>query len=450
MLSIDQTTADLGTVVFPGDPDWDQARRAFNLLLDQQPVAVALPASEREVAAVVRWASQQGWQVAAQATGHNAGPLGSLAGTVLLNTSRLTGVRIDAVNRRVRVGAATKWEAVIPDLSALGLAALHGSAPDVGIVGYSLGGGMGWLARRHGLQCNSVTSIELVTADGDLIQADAVHEPDLFWALRGGGGNFGIVTAIEFEVFPVSELYAGALFFPYARAGEVLRAWRDLLPSLPDEMTSWANLLHVPELPFLPEALRGRSFAVVLGAFLGDETEGRQLFAELRALDPVMDTFAMGPPAMLGELAMDPPEPLPYLTTHQSVDGLSDQTIDELIGALAPERGLTVLQLRQGGGELGRARDGAGARATLDGEVLTFAVGVVTDWAAAELVRSRLGAVEAILAPHAVGAYASFVEVPSDASRFYDDPTWQRLGAVKALYDPGDLFRGNHHIAPRG
>jgi FAD/FMN-containing dehydrogenase len=451
VLHIDQTTdsTGLGVIVRAGDADWDQVRQTFNLLVDQQPVAVALPTSEREVAAVVQWAREHGYQVAAQATGHNAAPLGRLADTVVLNTSRLTGVRIDAANRRVRVGAATKWEAVVPELSELGLAALHGSSPDVGIVGYSLGGGMGWLARRHGLQCNSVTAIELVTSDGDLTQVDAVHEPELFWALRGGGGNFGIVTAIEFEVFPVTEVYAGALFFPYARAGEVLRAWRDLLPSLPDEMTSWATLMHFPDVPFVPEPLRGQSFAIVLGAFLGDESEGRRVLAGLRGLDPVMDTFAMGPPAMLGELAMDPPEPLPYLTAHQSVDGLSDHTIDELIAALAPDRGITVLQLRHGGGELGRARDGAGARATLNGEIVTFAVGVVTDWAAGEFVRSSLDAVESILAPHAVGAYASFVEAPSDARRFYDGPTWERLGAVKALYDPGDVFRGNHHIPPR-
>src|SRR5690242_11777294 len=156
------TGPELGTVVFDGDEGWDAARQAFNLLIDQRPVAVALPADEREVAAVVRAARAQGLQVAAQCTGHNAAPLGSLQGTVLLNTSRLTGVRIDAHARRVRVGAATKWEAVIPQLSRLGLTALHGSAPDVGIVGYSLGGGVGWLARSHGLQCNSVTAIELV------------------------------------------------------------------------------------------------------------------------------------------------------------------------------------------------------------------------------------------------------------------------------------------------
>ena len=151
----------------------------------------------------------------------------------------------------------------MPALSELGLAALHGSSPDVGIAGYSLGGGMGWLARKHGLQTNSVTAFELVTADGHLVRTDAVHEPDLFWALRGGNGNFGVVTAIEFEVYPYAELYAGALFFPFARTREVLHAWRELLPALPDELMTWAAILHFPPDPALPEALRGGSFAVV-------------------------------------------------------------------------------------------------------------------------------------------------------------------------------------------
>ncbi len=208
-----------GRVSYPGDGDWDAARQAFNLLVDQRPAAVAFPVDERDVIAVVHHATEHGLTIAPQATGHNAGPLGPLDDTLIVNTSLLQDVSIDAAARRVRVGAGTKWEAVIAPLSELGLAALHGSSPDVGIVGYSLGGGLGWLGRRHGLQCNSVTAIELVTADGHLIRTDAVHEPELFWALRGGGGNFGVVTAIEFEVYPVTELLRRRAVLPL-RAGE--------------------------------------------------------------------------------------------------------------------------------------------------------------------------------------------------------------------------------------
>jgi FAD/FMN-containing dehydrogenase len=146
-------------------------------------------------------------------------------------------------------------------------------------VGYSLGGGIGWLARKHGMQTNAVTPIELVTPDRRQVRPDHEHESELFWALRGGGGNFGVVTALEFAVFPVRELYAGALFFEVERTADVFHAWTELLPHLPEELTSWANVLHFPPLPELPEAIRGRSFAIVMAAFLGSEAEGRRAAA---------------------------------------------------------------------------------------------------------------------------------------------------------------------------
>ena len=192
----------------------------------------------------------------------------------------------------MRVGAATRWEAVTPRLSELGLAGLHGSSPDVGIVGYSLLGGIGWLARKHGMQANAVTAIELVTADGRLVRADHENEPELFWALRGGGGNYGVVTSVEFEVQPVSELYAGAMFFPVDRIAEVLHTWTSLLPSFPDEMTTWASVIHFPPFPEIPEVVRGQSFIIVLVAFLGDEVEGARMLQPIRDLGPAMDTLA--------------------------------------------------------------------------------------------------------------------------------------------------------------
>lgn len=217
-----------GAVVLPGDHGWDEARSGFNLLEDQHPAAVAFPVDADDVAAAVAYARRAGLRVAPQATGHNQGPLGDMDGTLLLNVNRLQDVRVDPAARQVRVDAGVKWDRVAPRLSAHGLAGLHGSSPDVGIAGYSLGGGMGWLARKHGLQTNAVTALELVTADGSFVRADHEHHADLFWALRGGGGNFGVVTAIEFAVHPVEELYAGALFFPFERSPEVLHTWNEL------------------------------------------------------------------------------------------------------------------------------------------------------------------------------------------------------------------------------
>jgi FAD/FMN-containing dehydrogenase len=441
-----------GRLALPGDPGWDEARAGFNLLLDQHPAAVAFPADAAEVAAAVAYARAAGWRVAPQATGHNQGPLGDLEGTLLLNVGGLQEVRIDPAARRVRVGAGVKWDRVAPRLSAHGLAGLHGSSPDVGIAGYSLGGGLGWLARKHGLQANAVTALELVTADGELIRADADDHPDLFWALRGGGGSFGVVTAIEFAVHPVDELYAGALFFPFERSGEVLHTWASLLPTLPEELMSWASVMHFPPLPDVPAYARGRSFAVVMAAFLGDEADGRSLLRPLRELGPVRDSFAMVPPVVLGDLAMDPYDPLPFHLTHQMLDRLPGETIDELMAQAGPASGrgptVTILQLRHMGGALAREAPGAGARATLPGEVCLLALGAVFDEASDVAVRGALAGIDAAVAPHRAREYANFVETPADASRFFAPDVWRRLREIKADYDPADVFAGNHPIPP--
>jgi hypothetical protein len=372
---------------------------------------------------------------------------------MIVHTSGLDSVRIDVRNRRVRVGSGVKWGKVAPDLAEHGLAGLHGSSADVGIAGYSLGGGMGWLARRYGLQANAVTAVELVTADGHLVRTDADHEPDLFWALRGGGGNFGVVTALEFRVVPLPQVYAGAVFFPFRRSSEVLHTWNELLPGLPDEMTTWATLFHFPNVPEMPDPLRGGSFAVVMGAYVGPEEEGRDLLAPLHGLGPVVDTFATDSPAVLADLAMeDPAEPLPYLGAHQLLGDLPPEGIDRLLTAAGPGsragRRLDMVQLRQTGGALSRAPRGAGARATLPGSLSLFSLGVVEEHSDSAPVQEVLDGVQSALAPYRAGDYPNFVERPADARTFFDPDTWKRLTRVKGLYDPDDVFRGNHHVPP--
>jgi FAD/FMN-containing dehydrogenase len=439
-----------GCVVTPSDPDWDAVRGAFNMRADLRPSAVVLPRNVDDVVAAVDYARSRGLRVAPQATGHNALPLGSLEDTLLVDVRELQDVAIDAAGQRVRVGAGVKWERVAPRLSELGLAALHGSSPDVGIAGYSLGGGMGWLARKYGLQTNSVTAIELVTADGEPRRVDATHEPDLFWALRGGNGNYGVVTALEFTVYPVQELYAGVMFFPFERASEVLHTWAELTPALPDEMMSWASLLQFPDAPFVPEPVRGGSFAVVYGAYLGSESDGRALVRPVRDLGPAMDTFAMVPPAALGPMAMDPPDPLPFESTTAMLTDLPSGGVDDLVAAVGPQSGspLALVELRQLGGALAQRTAGAGARATLPGTISLLALGVAPDEPSAATARGYLDALDRAVGPYRAGDYPNFVERQSDASAFFDADTWARLREVKALYDPSDVFKGNHHIPP--
>src|SRR5690348_2625125 len=437
-------------VLLPGQPGYDAARRGFNLLVDHAPAAIVLAADEHDVAAAVRYAREHGLRVAPRATGHNAGPLAPLEDTVLVDVSGLDEVTIDAAALRVRVGAGVRWEQVVPALSELGLAALHGSSPDVGIAGYSLGGGMGWLARKHGLQTNSVTAFEVVTADGHLIRTDQMHEPDLFWALRGGGGNYAIVTAIEFAVYPYAELYAGAYFFPFERVREVLHAWRELLPTLPDELMTWAAVLHFPPDPALPDHLRGQSYTVVWGVHIGSEDEGRELMAPIHDLGPIMDTFAMVPPAELADLAMDPRDPLPFRSSHDLLDGVTPEGIDALVDTICPGSGANValVQLRHMGGALGRVTHTAAARAPPRGEVSLFSLGVVMDAEGERAVHRSLAAIELATKRFKTGYYPNFVEEPADASAFYEPATWQRLREIKSLYDPSDLFKANHAIPP--
>jgi FAD/FMN-containing dehydrogenase len=441
-----------GRVVTAADRDWDDVRSVFNLTTDLRPAAIALPRDVGDVVAAIAFARENGLRVAPQATGHNAAAHGGMTDVLLVDLRELREVDIDREAMRVRVGAGVRWEEVTPQLSELGLAALHGSSPLVGIAGYSLGGGMGWLARKHGLQANSVTAIEVVTAGGEALRADAEHHPDLFWALRGGNGNFGVVTAIEFAVYPVAELYAGALFFPLERAGEVLHAWAAIAPGLPEELMTWTTLLRFPDAPEVPEPVRGGSFAVFMGAFLGEEAEGRELLRPIRDLGPEMDTFAMAPPAVLGDLAMDPPEPLPVATTTAIVDGLPDETIDGLVAAAGADSGspLAMVQIRQLGGALARPPEGAGARATLPGEFIVLALGVPEDEEAGRAVRASLDAVQRVVFARRVGDYPNFVEEPAEARAFFDEETWTRLRRVKAEHDPANLLKGNHQIPPAG
>jgi FAD/FMN-containing dehydrogenase len=322
------------------DVNWDLERAAFNILVDQRPAGIALPRSAVEVSDLVRSAAADGKRVAAQRTGHNAAPLGSLANTVLLRTAGLGGVEVDADARTARVGAGTLWGDIMPRASELGLAALHGSSPNVGIAGYTLGGGVGFYHRRYGLACNRVTAIELVIAGGEQIRVDAANEPDLFWALRGGGGSFGVVTALEFDLLPLPEIFAGVLLFPAQEASQILQGWLEWSAGMPEEMTSVGRLMNFPPVPEVPDPMRGKSFAVLEAIYCGDPADGEGLVAPLRELgNAVIDTMAIQPPAGIAELHMDPPAPVPYASESLLTHDLPAAAIDSLVEAVGPYSG---------------------------------------------------------------------------------------------------------------
>ena len=329
-------TAIAGDVVVPGDAGYDAARVAWNLSVDQRPAAVVLPESAGDVVAAVQAARAAGLRVAAQGTGHNAGPLGDLSATMLVKTERMRGVAVDAENRRVRVDAGVTWGEVVGPVQEHGLAALAGSSHDVGVVGYTLGGGLSWLARSKGMSSNSVHAIEIVLADGRLVRCDARTEPDLFWALRGGGGSFGVVTAIELELYEVPEVYAGMLVFGWERSAEVLHAWNEWRQDMPDEVTSVGRILQVPPLPEIPEPVRGRQLCVIEVIYSGDVSDPARLdamVAPLRELGPEMDTIHTILTAELITLHMDPPGPVPGKGDGGMVETVTAETIDALVAA---------------------------------------------------------------------------------------------------------------------
>ncbi|HEY1367930.1 MAG TPA: FAD-binding protein [Gaiellaceae bacterium] len=436
-----------GRVAVPGDEDWDAARQAWNLAVDQRPALVVLAESAEDVVETVRFAADNGFRVAAQGTGHNASPLGDLSDTVLLKTSRMRAVEIDPEARRARVEAGTLWAEVTAAAAEHGLAGLAGSSPDVGVVGYTLGGGVSWLSRRFGLAANSVHAVELVTADGELVRADRDHHPDLFWALRGGGGSFGIVTALEFELYPIREVYAGAMFWPLDRAAEILAAWRDWAETTPDEVTSCGRLLNIPPLPEIPEPLRGRSFVVVEAVYLGDEAEGAELISPLRELGPQIDTVTTIPVAALEKLHMDPEHPVAGVGEGMLLRTLPAEAIDIAVAAVAGDSPLFGLEFRQLGGALGRVAPGHGAIAGLDAGYAMFSGGVAMTPEQKTGVYVHLGRLLTALKPWDSGrTYMNFAERRTEGSRLFPELTWRRLMMIKAQYDPLDVIRSNHPI----
>jgi FAD/FMN-containing dehydrogenase len=447
MTSIETLPALTGDVVTPDQAAWDLARRAWNLAVDQRPACVAFPADAADVQTVLEHAIRTGLKVAPQGTGHNAAALGSLEGTILLSTQRMRGVEIDVEARTARVQAGTLWIEVSEAATPHGLFPLSGSSPDVGVVGYTLGGGLSWLARRHGLAANAVTAIELVTPDAQLVRATPDVHPDLFWALRGGGGNFGVVTAMEFELFPYGEVYGGMLLWPYDRHAEVLHAWHALTETAPEELTTAIRIMHFPPLPELPPFLSGRSVVVIDGAYAGGAEEGAAAIAALRALEPEMDTFAPSSPAVLSRIHMDPEEPIPYLGLGATLGTLDAAALDAFAADIQPGSPVLFGELRHVGGAAGRVPAGGGAAGCIRGEYMLFSVGLALSPEMAAGAAVGQAALNAAMAPWATGKeYLNFVEHAVDTATLYDGEDYARLRAIRAAVDPAGRMVGNHPI----
>jgi UDP-N-acetylenolpyruvoylglucosamine reductase len=439
-------TAMTGAVFALADHGYDEARQTWNLTTDERPAVVVLAESAADVVQAVRFARSRGMRIAPQGTGHGSEPLEPLEDAMLLRTVRMRGVRIDPAARIARAEAGALWQDVTVPAAEHGLAALAGSSPNVGVIGYTLGGGLSWLARKHGIGANQVTAVELVTADGRHVRADRDNEPDLFWAVRGGGGAFGVVTAIEFNLFPLAQVYAGILWFPVERAREVLQAWREWTQELPDEMTSVGRILQLPPIPQIPEPVRGKSFVVVEAIYAGDSATGAELVEPMRALGPVMDTVQTIPVTELSHLHMDPEEPVPGHGDGGMLVDVDDDLIEAFVSKIVG-RPILSAEIRHLGGAVARHRPENGAVNAFESPYLSFAVGLTPTPEAQEAVEHSVAEWREAIAPwESRHTYMNFAETRRDARSLFSEQAYYRLRRIKAKVDPRNVIRSNHPL----
>src|SRR5215213_78558 len=442
-----------GAAYAPGEDGYDEGRQAFNLNAHQHPALVVMADGAADIMAAVRFARDEGLGVGVLATGHGvASPCDS---GVLINTSRMRGVRVDPEARTARVEAGALWRDVNPEAQAHGLAGLWGSSSGVGVVGYTMGGGFAWLGRKYGFNADSVREADVVTADGELLRVSAFEHPDLLWGLKGGGGNFGIVTSLEFALYPLTSVYGGNLFYSLERAAEVLKLYNRWIDTLPDEMTTAIAFMNFPPVPELPEPLRGGSFISVRGCYCGEPVEaGEELLRPWREFgEPQIDMFGVMTYQQMDMISMDPPDPLGFYTHVELLGDLTPEGIEVLVNMAGADSNspLIMLELRHLGGALARPPADLSPMGRRDSKFIMFGVGATPTPEVAQLVQANLARLAEEMRPYETGATSlNFLDLdgasPERVRAAYSSEDWERLVELKDRYDPHNLFRFNRNI----
>ncbi|MFC4071825.1 FAD-binding oxidoreductase [Actinoplanes subglobosus] len=443
-----------GPVLAPGDERYAEETATWNLALTHHP-AVAIGATRvADVQAAVRFAAAHDLPVAVVATGHGAFVAADDA--VLINVRRMNDISIDPDGRTATVGAAVEMQHLVDAAAGHGLAPLAGSSPNVGAVGFTLGGGLSpVLGRLHGYAADHVHAAEIVTADGELRRVDAATEPELFWAIRGGKGNFGVVTSLTIGLFPITGFYGGGLFYAGEHAADVVAEYRALVAAAPDELTVSLAFLRLPPAPFVPEPLRGRFTVHVRVAYLGPAEEGERLVAGLRKTAPAL-IDAVGPMPYSGFAAIhaDPVDPIPAYEVSAELAAFPDLAAEALLATAGPDVDLPVLmvEIRQLGGALARAPRTPSAVGRARGGFQLFAATAGAPGMAREMRPALDGVIDA-LAPWANGHtqinFLTGYDLSSaEVARAYPHETYEHLMRAKKRYDPRNLFRINHNIPP--
>jgi FAD/FMN-containing dehydrogenase len=439
-----------GALLQAGHPGYEEACAGYNLAVRHRPAAVVDAGGVADVMAAVAYASRNELPIGVLNSGHSASVPAD--GAILVSPRRMRGVRVDPFTATARVEAGARWEDVVHETAPFGLAPLSGSSPQVGAVGYTLGGGLGLLGRAFGYAADHVRSIDVVTRHGMLRQTSPAQFADLFWALRGGKGNFGVVTSMEIGLFAVPRLYGGGLFFRGTAAAEVLASYRRWVRTVPEEMGSSIALTRFPRLPELPEELRGRFVAHVRIAYHGSAEDGAELVRPLRRIGlPVLDTVADRPYRTSGEIHQDPVQPLAVHEVNTCLREFDEDAADELLYLAGPDSTcpLRLVELRHLGGALSRPPEQPNAVGNRDAAFLLYTAGMAGVEDVPEFSRFVLDR----MAPWSTGrALPNFLGsddvTPERVQAAYAPEDYRRLARVKRAYDPENLFRITHNIPP--
>jgi UDP-N-acetylenolpyruvoylglucosamine reductase len=441
-----------GPVLKPGDDGFDAEISGYNTLVVHRPTLVVGATGAADVMAAIRFAAEHQLPVAVHATGH--GPSVPADGAVFINTTRMRGVRVDPTQRTARIEAGVRWGQVVHEAAAHGLAPLNGSAPEVGAVSYVLGGGVPMLGRRFGYAADHVRQIDVVTADGQLRQVSAEHEPDLFWALRGSKGNHGVVVALEVDLMPVARLYGGGMYFDAEATPDILQTYRAWTESVPEEMGSSVLLIKLPDIPAVPEPIRGRYVCHVRFAWSGPIEKGEGWVRAFREIArPLLDDVRDMPYREVGSIHHEPTVPVPFLAKNSMLRALDESAVKSLIALAGPSMAPPYLvELRHFGGALSRPPRVPNAIGRRDATFSLYSGSIVAP-GSYDALRAAQETLHNGLRPWATGGVcANFLtgaEVTTDVLRSaYLPADFERLVALKKGYDPENLLRINHNIAP--
>jgi FAD/FMN-containing dehydrogenase len=444
-----------GDLLNPGDEGYEAARTVFNAMVDRYPSYVVRPTGAADVMAAVDFAREHDLLLSVKGGGHNFAGTAVCDDGLTIDCSRMDGVRVDPEARTARVGPGATWADFDHEAGAFDLATTGGLVSTTGVAGLTLGGGQGYLARKHGLTVDNLRSVDIVTAAGDLVHASDEENPELFWALRGGGGNFGVVTSFEFDLHPVGpEVLAGPIFHPYEDAREALRFYRDFTADAPDELACYALVVRVPpEEPF-PEARRGDPAVAFAVCYAGPLDEAEDAVEPLRAFgDPTLDGVGPIPyPALQRSFDDGSPAGHRWYTKAHYLDGLPDDAIDTILEFTDPFPGpLTQVGIEPMGGAIARVDATATAFPHRDA---TYSLGIWPGWADPEAdddVVAWARAFHEAMAPYADGVYANYLDRDeTDRVEAAYGENYERLVEVKDRWDPENRFRMNQNVEPGG